>query len=75
MGYPGHCIAYCLFDSHLPDFNIQFIGLWLAMAIIELVLETIILVQPIRKIYRLHFSSKKDLHTATSASHNNPQEQ
>ena len=59
IGYPSHPIGYYFFGSRSANFNIHYIEFWLAMAIVELMLETTILLLPIRELYLLQFSSRK----------------
>ncbi|KAI4121202.1 MAG: hypothetical protein LQ338_006501 [Usnochroma carphineum] len=61
IGYPGHSIGYYFAGSSETTFDVDYLKFWLAMAIVEIVLEFVILVLPIRELYRLQLSSKKKL--------------
>lgn len=59
IGYPGHTIEAYFPGSSGIVFNVTYLPFWLAMAIIETLLEITILVLPIREIYRLQMSKQK----------------
>ncbi|KAL8786043.1 MAG: hypothetical protein Q9213_003026 [Squamulea squamosa] len=61
IGYPGHPIGYFFPGSAETNFNVVYENFWLAMAIIETLLEVIILILPIRELYQLQLSLKKKL--------------
>ncbi|KAL8669457.1 MAG: hypothetical protein Q9168_005953 [Polycauliona sp. 1 TL-2023] len=59
IGYPGHTIEAYFPGGSTVVFNVKYLSFWLAMAIIETLLEIIILVLPLREIYRLQISRSK----------------
>ncbi|KAL8811927.1 MAG: hypothetical protein Q9200_001425 [Gallowayella weberi] len=59
IGYPGHTIGEYFPGSAETKFNIDYLSFWLTMAIIETVIEIIIIVLPIREIQRLKLNSKQ----------------
>ncbi|KAL8770403.1 MAG: hypothetical protein Q9209_003829 [Squamulea sp. 1 TL-2023] len=61
IGYAGHPIDYYFPGSAETSFNVEYVDFWLAMAIIETLLEIIILILPIRELYQLQLSLKKKL--------------
>ncbi|KAL8803736.1 MAG: hypothetical protein Q9182_003011 [Xanthomendoza sp. 2 TL-2023] len=58
IGYPGHTIGNYFPGSAETKFNIDYLSFWLAMAIIETLIEIIIIVLPIREIQRLKLNRK-----------------
>ncbi|KAI4137181.1 MAG: hypothetical protein L6R39_007432 [Caloplaca ligustica] len=61
IGYPSHPIGYYFAGSAETTFHINYLKFWLAMAVIEVVLEIAILVLPIRAVSKLQLSLKKKL--------------
>ncbi|KAL8895946.1 MAG: hypothetical protein Q9207_007940 [Kuettlingeria erythrocarpa] len=61
IGYPGHSIGYYFPGSSETTFNVDYLKFWLAMAIVEIFLEIIIMVLPVREVYQLQLSRKKKL--------------
>ncbi|KAL8945850.1 MAG: hypothetical protein Q9222_007667 [Ikaeria aurantiellina] len=61
IGYPSHPIGYYFPDGPDTVFHIRYYSFWLAMGIIEVVLETIILILPIRELYMLQLSRHKQI--------------
>lgn len=61
VGYPSHPIGYYFPGGPQTKFSVKYLTFWLAMAIIEILLEIIILILPIRELYRLQLSTKKQL--------------
>ncbi|KAL8728556.1 MAG: hypothetical protein Q9166_005289 [cf. Caloplaca sp. 2 TL-2023] len=59
IGYPSHPIGYYFHGGPQTKLNVNYLTFWLAMAIIEVLLEVVILVLPIRELYRLQLSSRK----------------
>lgn len=61
IGYPGHPISLYFPGSSSVVFNVTYLPFWLAMSIIETLIEIIILVLPIREIYHLQLSRQKKI--------------
>ncbi|KAL9602850.1 MAG: hypothetical protein Q9219_001545 [cf. Caloplaca sp. 3 TL-2023] len=59
IGYPGRPIAYWFPGSSTTVFNVNYLTFWLIMGIIEVTLELIILILPIRELYQLQLSAEK----------------
>jgi glucan phosphoethanolaminetransferase (alkaline phosphatase superfamily) len=59
IGFPGHTIAYFFPGASTTTFNVTYLTFWLAMGIIETLLEIIILLLPLREIARLQLSRRK----------------
>ena len=59
IGYPGHEIGDFFEGSTMKKFNVNYLSFWLAMSIIETLVELIILVLPIRELHRLQLSARK----------------
>ncbi|KAL8712697.1 MAG: hypothetical protein Q9220_003229 [cf. Caloplaca sp. 1 TL-2023] len=59
IGYPGHTIGDYFPGSAETHFHVHYLSFWLAMAIIETIIEIIIIVLPIREIRRLQLSTKQ----------------
>ncbi|KAL8838545.1 MAG: hypothetical protein Q9170_002087 [Blastenia crenularia] len=59
IGYPGHTIGAYFPGSAETKFHVHYLSFWLAMAIIETLIEIIIMILPIREIQRLKLSSKQ----------------
>ena len=59
IGFPGHKIAYFFPGASTTTFNVTYLTFWLAMGIIETLLEIIILLLPLREIARLQLSRRK----------------
>ncbi|KAL8953347.1 MAG: hypothetical protein Q9222_000809 [Ikaeria aurantiellina] len=59
IGYPGHTIGAYFPGSAETVFHVHYLSFWLAMAIIETLIEIIIIVLPIREIRRLQLTSKQ----------------
>lgn len=61
IGYPGHTIAYFFPGSATTTMNLIYLPWWLAMALIETLVDIAILVLPIRELQRLSLSIHKKL--------------
>lgn len=61
IGYPGHTIAYFFSGSATTTMNIVYLPWWLAMGLIETLVDIAILVLPIRELQRLRLSMHKKL--------------
>ncbi|KAL8646997.1 MAG: hypothetical protein Q9226_006617 [Calogaya cf. arnoldii] len=59
IGYPGHTIGAYFPGSTEVVFDIKYLSFWLAMGILETLIQIIILVLPLREIYRLQISTQK----------------
>ncbi|KAI4266745.1 MAG: hypothetical protein L6R38_008568 [Xanthoria sp. 2 TBL-2021] len=59
IGYPGHTIEAYFPGSSGVVFNVKYLPFWLAVALIETLIEITILVLPLREIYRLQISKQK----------------
>ena len=59
IGYPGNTIDHFFPGSSKTVFNVNYLSFWLAMNIIEAVIEICILILPLREIQRLQLSKKK----------------
>ncbi|KAL8991807.1 MAG: hypothetical protein Q9169_007631 [Polycauliona sp. 2 TL-2023] len=59
IGYPGHTIGAYFPGGSTVVFNVEYLSFWLAMGIIETLLEITILVLPLREIYHLQISKPK----------------
>ncbi|KAL8836441.1 MAG: hypothetical protein Q9170_002929 [Blastenia crenularia] len=65
IGYPSHPINYYFPGSSGTSFHVDYLKWWLAMGIIEVLLELIILILPIRELYQLQLSPKKKMLCST----------
>lgn len=61
IGYPSHPIGWYFPGSSGADFHINYLKFWLTMGIIEVFLELIILILPIREVYQLQLSAEKKI--------------
>ncbi|KAL8661111.1 MAG: hypothetical protein Q9202_005925 [Teloschistes flavicans] len=61
IGYPSYPISHYFPGGPETTFHVNYLKFWLVMAIIEVLLETIILVLPIRQLYLLQLSMEKKL--------------
>ncbi|KAL9022134.1 MAG: hypothetical protein Q9180_008576 [Flavoplaca navasiana] len=59
IGYPGHTIEEYFPGSSSVVFDVEYLSFWLAMGITETLIQIVILVLPLREIYRLHISKQK----------------
>lgn len=59
IGYPGYSIDYWFPGSAHTHWNLDYLKFWLVMGIIEVTLEVIILILPIRELYHLQLSAEK----------------
>ena len=59
IGYPGHTIEAYFPGSSDVVFKVEYLSFWLAMGITETLIQIIILVLPLREIYRLQISKQK----------------
>ena len=59
IGYPGHPIAALFPGSSTVKFNVTYLSFWLAMGIIETLIDIVIMVLPIRELQRLKLSTKQ----------------
>ncbi|KAI4100440.1 MAG: hypothetical protein LQ339_005501 [Xanthoria mediterranea] len=59
IGYPGHKINAYFPGSSGVVFDVTYLSFWLAMGIIETLIEITILVLPLREILRLQISKQK----------------
>ena len=59
IGYPGHTIDFYFPGSSTVTFNVTYLSFWLAMNIIETLIEIVILILPIRELQRLQLSRRK----------------
>ncbi|KAL9009145.1 MAG: hypothetical protein Q9173_005801 [Seirophora scorigena] len=61
IGYPGHTIGEFFPGSPKTTLNVNYLDFWLAMGILEVFLQVTILILPIREVYRLQLSLKKQI--------------
>ena len=61
IGYPSYPISKYFPGSSTTKFNVVYLPFWLAMAIIETLIEITILILPIREIIRLQLSRHKKI--------------
>ncbi|KAI4114659.1 MAG: hypothetical protein LQ345_004604 [Seirophora villosa] len=61
IGYPSHPIGYYFPGSPETILNLNYLEFWLAMGILEIFLQVTILILPIREVYRLQLSLKKQI--------------
>ncbi|KAL9587060.1 MAG: hypothetical protein Q9212_000512 [Teloschistes hypoglaucus] len=61
IGYPSYPVSHYFSGGPKTTFHVNYLKFWLVMAIIEVLLETIVLVLPIRQLYLLQLSMKKKL--------------
>ncbi|KAL8842385.1 MAG: hypothetical protein Q9176_002774 [Flavoplaca citrina] len=59
IGYPGHTIEAYFPGSSSVVFDVEYLSFWLAMGITETLIQIVILVLPLREIYRLQISKQK----------------
>ena len=59
IGYPSHTIGYFFPGGPETTFHVTYLSFWLAMGILETLLEIIILLLPLREIARLQLSRRK----------------
>lgn len=59
IGYPGNTIDFYFPGSSTVTFNVNYLSFWLAMNIIEGLIEIVILILPIRELQRLQLSRRK----------------
>ncbi|KAI4141525.1 MAG: hypothetical protein LQ341_003504 [Variospora aurantia] len=61
IGYPGHRIGYYFPGGPQTTLDVNYLDFWLAMGILEVFLQVTILILPIREVYRLQLSLKKQM--------------
>ena len=61
IGYPGHKISEYFPGSSSIVFNVTYLSFWLAMAIIETLIDIVILVLPIRVVFQLQLATEKKI--------------
>ena len=61
IGYAGYPISYYWGGNDDTTFNIRYLTFWLAMSILELVIDVIIMVLPMRQILQLQLSTRKKI--------------
>ncbi|KAL6720169.1 hypothetical protein ACLMJK_002090 [Lecanora helva] len=61
IGYPGHPISYFFPGSSTLTLNVTYLPFWLAMALIESLIQITILILPVREIIHLQLSLKKKM--------------
>lgn len=59
IGYPSHPIGDYFAGGPMTKLNVNYLTFWLTMAIIEIILELVILLLPMREVYHLQLSAKK----------------
>lgn len=62
IGYPGHPIDYFFPGTASVHWNVVYLPFWLAMGIIEGLIDVVILVLPIRELHKLNLSTDKKLY-------------
>ena len=62
IGYPGHPIDYFFPGSASVHWNVVYLPFWLAMGIIEGLIDVVILVLPIRELQKLNLSTDKKIY-------------
>ncbi|KAI4282503.1 MAG: hypothetical protein L6R35_005397 [Caloplaca aegaea] len=61
IGYPSHPIGYYFPGGPQTTLDVNYLEFWLAMGILEVFLQVTILILPIREVYRLQLSLKKQM--------------
>lgn len=61
IGYPGHTIGAYFPGGAETVFHVTYLSFWLAMAIIETLIEVVIMILPINEIRRLKLSNRQKM--------------